>query len=182
MPAARTHPFDIVLGLRMLSPAGTLSAIAEELAVAPSQVHASLVRLDFAGLLRSDARATNARALGEFILFGVRYAFPAVRGPLADGIPTAYSAAPLAAEIDALDVVVWPTRPSAETVRGFSVQPLYRQASRLSVTSPDTYRLLTLVDAMRLGDPRARSAARAHIEEVIGWRSAALHDTRAPQT
>lgn len=183
MPAARTHPFDIVLGLRMLTPAGTLSALAEELAVAPSQIHSSLARLEIAGLLRPDARATNARALGEFILFGVRYAFPAVRGPLAEGIPTAYSAPPLAAEFDALDVVVWPTRPAADTVRGFSVQPLYRQAPRLSVTSPGTYRLLTLVDAMRLGDPRARSLARAHIEQALGWRSVASRDVRAqPQT
>ena len=146
--------------------------LAEELAVAPSQIHSSLARLELAGLLRPDTRATNARALGEFILFGVRYAFPAIRGHLADGIPTAYSAAPLAAEFDALDVVVWPTRPANDTVRGFSIQPLYRQAPRLSGTSPETYRLLTLVDAMRLGDPRARSLARVHIEKAVGWRSA----------
>lgn len=173
MAAARTHPFDLVLGLRMLSPAGTLSAIAEELSVAPSQVHGSFARLEFAGLLRAKTRETNARALGEFILFGVRYTFPAIRGPLAEGVPTAYSAPPLAAEFDALDVVVWPTRPAADTVRGFSLQPLYRQAPDLRVTSPETYRLLCLVDAMRLGDPRARSLARTHIERTIGWRSVA---------
>jgi hypothetical protein len=171
MPSSRTHPFDIALGLRLLSTAGTMAELATEMAVAPSQVHSSLRRLELAGLIRADARRANARALGEFILFGVRYAFPATRGPLTEGVPTAYSAQPLAAEVDAVDVVVWPTRPDRDTVRGFSVQPLFRQAPRLLTTSPETYRLLTLVDAMRLGDPRARNIARTHLERALAWRA-----------
>lgn len=179
MASARIHPFDVVLGLRLLRPSGTLAELAQELAVAPSQIHASLARLEVAGLLRPERR-TNARALGEFILFGVRYAFPAMRGPLADGVPTAYSAQPLAAEIDALDVVVWPTRTGRDTVRGFSVPPLYRQAPLLVATSPETYRLLTLVDAMRLGDPRARNVARSHLERSLAWRETPAGGTAAP--
>lgn len=179
MSAYRTHPFDVALGLRLLAPAGTLSQIAEELAVSPSQVHAGLRRLELAGLIRPDSRQANSRALGEFLLFGVRYAFPAVRGPLVDGIPTAYSAQPLAAEIDALDVVVWPAKAHPDTVRGFSVAPLYRQATRLVVISPETYRLLTIVDAMRLGDPRARSAARRHLEQALSWRETPAAGTPA---
>lgn len=171
MLSARLHPFDVVLGLRLLTEAGTMGQIAEELAVAPSQVHASLRRLEFAGLVRADARSTNPRALGELILFGIRYVFPAARGPLTDGIPTAYSAQPLSQEIDAIDVVVWPTRPDADTVRGFGVAPLYRQAPQLVATSPTTHRLLTLVDAMRLGDPRARDRARSHLEKALAWRA-----------
>ncbi len=171
MPAARTNPFDVVLALRLTSPAGTLTEIGDELAVAPSQVHASLRRLDQAGLVRPQSRGTNPRALGEFILFGVRYAFPAIRGALADGVPTAYSADPLASEIDALDVLVWPTKPSPDSVRGFAISPLYRGAPSLRERSPATYRLLTLVDAMRIGDARARNAARTHIEQALGWRA-----------
>lgn len=170
MPPQRTHPFDVALALRLITPAGTLAELAEELAVAPSQVHAALGRLEFAGLLRPRSRSANVRALGEFLLFGVRYAFPAVRGPLAEGVPTAYSAAPLAAEFDATDVLVWPTAAGADTVRGFSVSPLYRNATRLVTTSPETYRLLTLVDAMRIGDARARNAARGHLEQALAWR------------
>ncbi len=171
MPAERTHPFDVALALRLTSPAGTLGHIADELGVAPSQVHASIRRLDFAGLLKPGTREANPRALGEFVLFGVRYAFPAVRGPLTEGIPTASSAEPLASEIDALDVLVWPARTSADTVRGFGIAPLYRQALELPVRSLATYRLLTLVDALRVADARARNAARAHIEQALGWRA-----------
>lgn len=170
--AARTQPFDLVLGLRLLGPAGTLSAIAEELNVAPSQVHSALGRLHAAGLLKPDARATNPRALGEFLLFGARYAFPASRGALALGVPTAYSAAPLSALIDAVDVLVWPAPRCPDPVRGFALVPLYSGAIALRETSPETYRLLTLVDALRIGDPRIRSVARESLEGALGWRSA----------
>ncbi|MHB1297379.1 MAG: MarR family transcriptional regulator [Gemmatimonadaceae bacterium] len=172
MAADRTHPFDVVVALRLLTPSTTLAATAAELAVAPSQVHASLTRLEAAGLLKPGTRSTNPRALGEFILFGVRYAFPAVRGRLAEGVPTAHSAPALAAEIDAVDVLIWPAPLAPEAVRGFSIKPLYGKAHRLVSSSPETYRLLTLVDAIRLRDPRSRSAARTLIEQALGWRDA----------
>lgn len=174
MVAHRTHPFDVVLGLRLLTASGTLAQLAEELAVVPSQVHASLRRLDRAALLRPQSRSINPRALGEFVLFGVRYAFPAVRGALADGVPTAHSAQPLAALIDAVDVVVWPAPAAPDAVRGFSIRPLYGTAPKLARTSPGTYRLVTLVDALRLGDPRARTLARAELETVLGWRTGSV--------
>jgi hypothetical protein len=167
MAAHRTHPFDVVLALRLLSDAGTLSALAEELAVVPSQVHASIRRLALAGLLKPDSRATNPRAFAEFVLFGVRYAFPAVRGPLAFGVPTAYSAPPLAALMDPTDVLVWAAPKAARAVNGFSIRPLYAGAPKLAERSPATYRLLTLVDALRIG---ARTIARGELESALGWR------------
>lgn len=168
MPIAdRLHPFDVVLALRLLRQAGTLQVLADELAVSPSQVHAALARLGRAGLLRSEGRSTNARALSEFLLAGVRYAFPARRGSLADGVPTAYSAAPLAAQFDAVDVVVWPASRHPQAVRGFGITPLYPKASELVLRSPETYQLLTLVDALRIGEPKVRSLARTELEARI---------------
>ncbi len=162
--ANRLHPFDVVLALRLLRPSGTIHALATDLAVAPSQVHAALQRLGGSGLLRPDGRSANARALGEFLLAGVRYAFPARRGPLVDGIPTAYSAPPLAEQVDAVDVVVWAAPHHPQAVRGFGVPPLYAKASELLLRSPETYHLLTLVDALRIGEPKVRSLARTELE------------------
>jgi hypothetical protein len=172
MASDRTHPFDVVLALALLRESGTLARLADVLAVVPSQVHAGLRRLDRAGLMRPGVRAVNPRALAEFILFGVRYAFPAVRGPLAEGVPTAYSAPPLAAHLDAVDVVVWPASSAPHAVRGFCVRPLYRGAATLVETSPSTYGLVTLVDALRIGDPRVRDLARAELGSALGWRGA----------
>lgn len=168
MPLAeRLHPFDVVTALRLLRPSGTLQHIADELSVAPSQIHASLGRLVVAGLLRTEGRATNPRALGEFLLAGVRYAFPARRGALVDGVPTAYSAPPLAAQFDAVDVVVWTAPRHPRAVRGFGMTPLYPKASELVTSSPETYQLLTIVDALRIGEPKVRSLARTELEARI---------------
>lgn len=166
----RTGPFDIVVALRLTSPAGTLVAIADELGVAPSQVHTAVRRLGAAGLLRTGVRATNPRALTEFLVHGIRYAFPAAKGPLALGIPTAYSAPPLSAEVDAIDVVVWPAARHPAAVQGFSIAPLYKAAPALIDRSPATYRLLAVTDALRLADPRTRLSARDRLEQLLAGR------------
>ena len=101
---------------------------------------------------------------------GVRYAFPAARGPLTEGVPTAYSTAPLAAVVDAIDVLVWPAPNATGRVRGFGITPLYAGAPLLVDRSPETYRILSIVDAFRLGDARIRSAARAELERALGRR------------
>lgn len=166
--APQTRPFDIAVALRLLQPTSTLAVLAHDVAAAPSQVHAALKRLDFAGLLKPNARAANPRALLDFLVGGARYAFPAQRGPLRDGVPTAYSAAPLNATVDAVDAVVWPMPGHPRTIRGFSVVPLFRRAPLLVERSPETYRLLTIVDALRLGDPRLRPHARRALETALG--------------
>lgn len=168
MAPPRTLPFDVALSLRLLRPSGTLANLAEELAVVPSQIHSSLARLKSAGLLRPDSRDTNARALSEFLLYGVRYAFPARRGSLALGVPTAHSAPRLAPLIDAADAVVWPAPRAKAAVQGFAVAPLYPGAIELRERSPETYLLVTLVDALRLGDRQLRGAARQLLSEALG--------------
>lgn len=165
--AAQTKPFDIVVAVRLLRSAGTLATIAGDLAAAPSQIHAALRRLEAAGLLKSEQRATNPRALLEFLVGGVRYAFPAQRGPLATGVPSAYSAPPLQAVVDAIDVVVWPAPRLDGAVRGFSIIPLYPRAPLLRDRDPITYRILTVVDALRLGDSRMRQHAKDALESLV---------------
>ncbi len=166
----RAHPFDLAVAARLLQPAGTLATLAQELGVAPSQVHSALGRLALAGLLKPDQRATNPRAFAEFVTLGVRYAFPVQRGALSEGVPTAYSAEPLTTSVDAVDVLVWPAAHSKARVKGFTIAPLYASAPLLVERSPDTYRLLTIIDAFRLGDARIRSFARAALESVLGRR------------
>jgi len=145
-----------------------MAVLAEELAVVPSQVHSSLRRLERAGLLRPSGRDSNPRALGEFLLYGARYAFPAVRGPIAVGVPTAHSASPLAALVDATDVTVWPAPDANAGIQGFAIAPLYRGAPALVERAPETYALLTLVDALRLADRGVRAFARQLLTESLG--------------
>jgi hypothetical protein len=107
----------------------------------------------------------NASAAIEFLSFGVPYAFPAQLGSPARGIPTAFSAQPLAAEIVSDDRVVWPN-PNGP-MRGTSLVPLYPAAPEVSQTNPRLYRLLALVDGIRVGRARERRSARAYLEEAL---------------
>lgn len=167
----RTGPFDIVVALRLSEAAGTFAQLAEELNAVPSQVHLAVRRLAAAGLLRPGARSTNARALHEFLVHGVRFVFPATKGPLAAGVATAYSAPPLSAEVDALDVLVWPAPLHTAAVQGFSIAPLYRAAHTLVERSPRTYRLLAVTDALRLTDADVRAIASARLGQLLGLRA-----------
>jgi hypothetical protein len=168
---SRIGPFDIVVALRLTVEAGTLAHIADEIGVVPSQVHSAIRRLGIAGLLRPGARATNSRALIEFLTHGIRFAFPAPKGALTTGIPTAYSAPPLSAEFDAIDVVVWPAPLHAAAVQGFSIAPLYRAAHTLVDRAPSIYQLLAMADALRLDDARVRVTAAARLSLALGVRA-----------
>jgi hypothetical protein len=167
-PLVRTGPFDIVVALRLTEAAGTYALLAEELDVVPSQVHLAVRRLTAAGLLRAGARSTNARALHELLVHGIRYLYPASKGPLATGIPTAYSAPPLSADVDALDVLVWPAPLHPAAVQGFTLVPLYRAAHTLLARSPRTYQLLAVTDALRLGDAAVRAIAADRLAQLLG--------------
>lgn len=167
----RLGPFDVVAALRLTTDAGTLADLAEELGVVPSQVHTAIRRLGAAGLLRPGARGTNGRALLEFLTHGVRFVFPAPKGVLASGVPTAYSAPPLSTEFDAIDVLVWPAPLHPAAVQGFSIAPLYRAAHTLLERSPSTYQLLAMTDALRLDDARVRVTAVARLGLALGVRA-----------
>jgi hypothetical protein len=167
----RIGPLDIVVALRLTESAGTYAQVAEELNVVPSQVHLAVRRLSIAGLLRPGARSTNARSLLELLVHGIRFVFPVTKGPLTVGVPTAYSAPPLSAEVDAIDVLVWPAPLHATAVQGFSIAPLFRAAHTLIDRSPRTYQLLAVTDTLRLGDASMRLIASARMAQLLEVRA-----------
>lgn len=165
--AYRLSPLDLVVAIRLLRPAGTIAAIAADLGVVPSQVHSALKKARLAGLVRPDSNQANRHSLAEFIGHGVRYAFPCRPGTEARGVPTAHSAHPLADDIDAAEAYVWPAAKEPGAVRGLAITPLYPGAVRLRTTSPETYRMLALVDALRVGQARDRALALQHLKRAL---------------
>lgn len=161
----RLAPLDLVVSLRLLQGDATFQRLADELSVAPSQVHSSVERLRLAQLVEPDSRRVNRLSLEEFLLHGARYAFPPVLSPPARGVPTAHSASPLASIFGASDPYVWPS-PEGDVV-GQSLQPLYPGAPKLRERSPETYRLLTLFDALRVGQAREKNVARELLKQAV---------------
>jgi DNA-binding Lrp family transcriptional regulator len=142
-----------------------MSVIAADLNMSPSEIHAAIKRLQQARLLHGPEmrEKPNLSALEEFLLHGLKYAFPAEHGQVTRGLPTSFAAPPLKDEIASGDELppVWPWR-DGET-RGIAFEPLYKSAPAAALRDPVLYQLLALVDAIRDGRARERKIAEKHL-------------------
>jgi len=173
-------PQDIVVLLKLAvlgSRPWTYQRLAEELSMSQSEVHAG-VRRAVAARLLNDATTGNSRlnyiALREFLIHGVRYAYPPKRGGLTRGMPTGYAAPPLnkviAPTSDPPPVWAYAQGPA----RGLSLEPLYPSVPAAAERDPKLYELLALVDAMRDGRASERNFAVKEFEERISAPAAAM--------
>ncbi len=105
--AVELKPQDLVVLYKQVAQAGqawTYASLGEALGMCPSQVHRSVKRAVASGLVLEKSRGaceTVRTTLHEFAVHGVRYAFPAVIGPLRRGIPTAFGVPPLSTALPA---------------------------------------------------------------------------------
>jgi hypothetical protein len=155
-------PQDIVILLKLVTigdRSWSYSTLASELAMSPSEVHSGIGRVTAARLFDSQRKVPILKALLEFLLHGVKYAYPPKRGHLTRGMPTSYAAPPLNRLISQPDEPppVWPD-PEGE-VRGYEFSPLYRSVPKAAARDDALYELLTLVDAIRDGRARERELA-----------------------
>lgn len=160
---------DVVVLLKLLLKEGpkTYDQLSKELGISASEIHAAVRRCADAGLLEPSSRTPLRKPLEEYLLHGVRYAFPAKPGPLTRGTPTGYAAPPLADHISSNDLPpVWPD-PEGET-KGYAVEPLYRAVPKAARSDPKLYELLALVDAIRGGRARERKLAEEELKKRLG--------------
>jgi DNA-binding Lrp family transcriptional regulator len=156
----------IALAARAESRAATYSELGARLGISSSTSHQGVSRLQSAGLLRPGSWEPNARALRNFLVYGVRHAFPPAIGREVKGIPTAHAGPVLKDAFDSSKPVVWPD--THGEVRGTGLTPLYPQATSLPERAPEVYSMLTLVDALRVGQARERKAAIEALEKALG--------------
>jgi len=172
-PQLVLRPQDVVVLLRLtLEPgaAPSYAALAAELSLTASEIHAGLERAAAAQLVRKDkaGKASVVReALNLFLQHGVRYVFPATHGGTTRGLATGYAAAPLKDKIIQPNepVPVWPHKNGP--VRGVAFYPLYPTVPDAAGRNPALYELLVLVDAIRGGSPRERALALPLLEERV---------------
>ena len=163
------RPQDVLVVAKLLTYRGARPPMAQmgtELSISPSEVHGALKRLEQARLIANDCRLI-LQAVEEFLVHGVKYAFPARRGGVTRGVPTSYAAAPLSRMIVASADLppVWP-HPEG-SVRGVSLEPLYRSAPAAALRDPALHELLALIDAMRDGKARERKLAEVELSTRI---------------
>ena len=161
-------PQDVVVALKLVSlgdATWTYPFLGKELGISSSAAHASVRRAATSGLVNPHTRRPVVGALTEFLLHGVRYAFPAVRGRTARGVATAASAPILRDRLGSGAVLVWPTRTG--DLRGESLTPLHASGPRGAERDRRLYDLLALVDALRVGTAREREVAASMLREAL---------------
>ncbi len=138
-----------------------MAQVGLDLALSSSEVHAALKRLAVSRLIASDLHEGRPllESVEEFLVHGLKYAFPAKRGEVTRGMLTSYAAPPLSAEIAAGSDLppVWPS-PEGEH-RGVGLEPLYKTVPIAARRDPFLYELLTLLDALRDGRTREKRLA-----------------------
>lgn len=164
------RPVDLAVALALVTMRGasptTYSKLGHALGVSSSTTFSAVQRLQSTGLVRPGTRQPNRRELRNFLVHGVKHAFPPVLGRELRGVPTAHSGPVLKKLFDTTQPVVWPH--AQGRMRGTSLTPLYPNATELPDRAPDIYNLLTLVDALRVGQARERQAALAALDRVLG--------------
>ena len=152
----------------------TYADLSKDLFMSTSQVFRSIERMEMARLLLAPNIPAppvpddhtpgsflwpNRANLKEFLIHGVKYAFPVVRGGPTRGLPTAEATSPLARHFSQ-DFPLPPVWPYPEgPFRGIAFSPLYKNVPQAALRDPKLYELLALLDAIREGRARERELA-----------------------
>jgi hypothetical protein len=167
-------PQDVVLVLKLVaakSAEWTFARLGKALDMSTSHAFGSAMRAQTVQLLSiSKAPLTPPKPRGvlfeprlnnlkEFLIHGVKYSFPVIRGGMTRGLPTAEGASPLREHFSdsSAPPPVWPCADG--TVRGVAFSPLYNNVPTAALRDPKLYELLALVDAIREGRAREREIA-----------------------
>ena len=150
------RPQDIVVLLKIIATDNNQWRnldIAYSLKISPSEVSEVLNRCKIAKLINKEKREVHLNALTEFLVYGLKYVFPAEPGAIAKGIPTAHSASPIKEKIiSSTESYVWPN--SKGNLRGQSIDPLYKTIPEAALEDQKFYELIALVDTIRIGKAR----------------------------
>lgn len=124
--------------------------LAAQLNISNSEVSESLNRSLIGGLIEEDKKTINKEAVLEFLVYGIKYVFPAQPGSLVRGLPTGYSAPILKDEFIIDDPLVWEAE--GHKTKGVAITPLYHTVPEACKSDPKLYDLLALTDALRVGE------------------------------
>jgi len=150
------RPQDIVILLKMISlrdKSISINEMSDLLNISISEISKAMERNSLAGLVSADKKHVNKLALREFLIYGLKYVFPAQIGGSTRGIATAHSAPPVNQYItEGKENFVW--KYYKGTKRGNSIIPLYDKIPKIIENQKDLYEFLTIIDTFRVGKSR----------------------------
>lgn len=149
------RPQDVAILLKIVSMGSEnwqLLGLSNVLKISISEISESLNRSRLAGLIDYTKKKVNRQNLLEFLEHGVRYVFPEHPGAMVRGIPTAHSHPDMKKKFMSEMDYVWPDH-KGETM-GLTIEPFYKKQVEAVKEDREYYRLLALVDVIRVGKVR----------------------------
>lgn len=163
------RPIDVVILLKKITPQGMVmngKQLANSLCISPAEVSVALERSRIAQLVDESKSRVNILALRDFLIYGIKYCFPAKPGSIVRGVPTASSAEIIKQTIATNgEQYVW--KDSLGMERGQSIIPLYPKASEAARKDTGLYELLVIVDSLRIGKARERNVAIEKLDKLL---------------
>lgn len=154
------RPQDVVILLKIAakrSGSWYMKDLSAELGISASEVSESLNRSVLAGLIAQNKKQLMKQTLLEFLESGLKYVYPVQPGAVVRGMPTAHSAPPLSGEIVSSEIYVWPWAKGNK--RGQAIEPLHTSVPEACQQDELLYKMLALVDAIRVGRKREQQMA-----------------------
>ncbi|MCQ2256738.1 MAG: hypothetical protein MJZ41_01950 [Bacteroidaceae bacterium] len=163
------RPQDIVVLLKKITSEGVdmlNKDLAVSLGISASEISEALERCRIASLVDVSKKRVQVLALKDFLVYGLRYVFPAQPGAIVRGVPTAVSASPIKEAINGgSEIFVWPYKKG--TLRGQSIEPLYSSVPEAVGQDDELYKLLAIIDTLRMGRVREREVAIAELDKFL---------------
>jgi len=162
------RPQDIAILLKLVA-IGDIEwrqqVLANTLYVSASEISESLNRSRIARLIDHDKKRVNRQSLFEFLKFGVRYVFPQEPGGMSRGMVTGISH-PFMKDFFASEYTyVWPDL-KGEYI-GLTIEPLYDNQPKAAREDSLFYKLLALLDVVRVGKVREVDVALNELKNIV---------------
>lgn len=149
------RPQDIAILLKIISMDGQnwqLVGLSNSLHISISEISESLNRSRQASLIDYNKKKVSRQNLLEFLEHGVRYVFPQQPGSMVRGIPTAHSHPSMKKIFISEMNYVWPDNKGK--IMGLAIEPFYPKVIEAVNEDEFFYKLLSLVDVIRVGKVR----------------------------
>ena len=163
------RPQDIVILLKIMTfnknSDWKVMDLVSSLFLSQSEISESLNRSSLAGLTDVTKKKVMRLSLMDFLEHGIQYVFPQHPGALVRGIPTAHSHPLLKKKIVSSEDFVWADADG--DTRGQAIEPLSKSVIKAVKKDEELYKLLALVDVIRVGKTRELKIALAELKKTI---------------
>ncbi|MGI8599085.1 MAG: hypothetical protein ACR2KB_07495 [Chitinophagaceae bacterium] len=162
------RPQDIVILLKIIAKNSNpwlYKDLANELYISQSEISESLARSTLAGFFNNNTKTVYRLNVMEFIEHGLHYVFPVLPAAMVNGIPTAHSHPFMKKHFQTDLEYVWPE--SKGKIRGLAIEPLYRDVPKAVLQDENLYKMLSLIDVIRVGKVREWKMAISELKTMI---------------